>query len=273
VAWAVDARSRRAACATGIQHADASRMTHEWIDLAGDRRGETRWTSGQAVAIGALGATWAFAGDRAAWIHDEPRGRARVELLGRSAIDIQGFESLPLRVRLVDGERSAAFGGARYSSTPHGERAGWDGRGLWLIDGTGEITQLDDRVAVVDLASDRAGDRLAIAAIDRVEVWDRAGSPARWARRWPIAGPDRGWLERLRGPRPTIALSHDGAVLAVTEDDGRTIAIHDAASGARIAALAVGSEDRFVTALAFGDGRAIYAGTSTGLVLALELRR
>lgn len=260
VAWAVDAPSRRAVCAVDLE-AVAVPPSHEWFDLDSGRARVADWNRSHVVAIDGRGTTWSvvqeYASNNAAWIETAAQGSDEIQVPEPSQVDIGLAPSI---ARIVDRGRAVAFGGGAED-------------GLWLMDRRGALTRISgDRV--LDLAADRAGDRLGIATLSGIELWHRTGSSA-WTRRWSYRDAARasGRTPHAR-PMGVVALSHDGRLLAATEgESARTIAVYDADTGARIAALEVGDPDRFVTALAIGSAGAIYAGTNTGRVLALSLRR
>lgn len=271
-AWAVDAPSRSAVCAAAISSDNlrALSFSHEWIELDSDRRGDVDWFAGTVVATDRRRTIWTAMLAGATWLDGGRAGRAELPNR-RGGYGFPVGPAEPRRARLVGGGRAVAFGGAQFYETPHGEISEWTGLGLRVMTRDGTLTQLDDRMVLLDLASDRAGDRLAIATLGSVEVWDQTGGLTSWRRRWAHERAGVVVMERLQGPPPIVALAEDGSLLAVTEASGRTIALHDAATGARIAAIAIG-EDRHVTALAFG-GDALYAGTSTGVVVVVALQR
>ena len=83
--------------------------------------------------------------------------------------------------------------------------------------------------------------------------------------------------EASYGPTPRSdrvsvnALSPDGRLRAATDERG-SIVLHDRVTGVMLDEIAACNSTRSVTALAFSD-HALYAGTSTGLVLVFELVR
>ena len=269
VSWAVDAPSRRAVCAIDLPDS-GERPSHEWFDLSTGRARVARWSQSSVVAIEGHGTTWSAGYDHTGWIDAAARGSEEdVQVPARSE---PRLARQPRTARIVEGGRSVAFGAAIFESPIESARTYWGGLGLWLMDRRGAITALDDRLAVLDLATDEAGDLLAIATNAGIELWQRTG-PSAWARRWSRRDPSVDKTVGRTSPKPVIALSRDGVLLAATDGDApHTIAVYEAITGARIDALTIGAPDRFVTALAIGSGGAIYAGTSTGRVLALALR-
>jgi hypothetical protein len=264
VAWAVDAPSRRAVCAVEIGDY-AQPPTHEWFDLESGRARVADWNRSRVVAIDGHGTTWSvateYANNHAAWIEAAAQGTEEIQVREPSLVRI---DQLPSIARIVDRGRAVAFGSATED-------------GLWLMNRRGAITKISG-ARVLDLAADRAGDRLAIVTLSGIELWHRVG-PSAWKLRWSNheSYPDVARAFGLAGyskPTAVVALSHDGSLLAATDGEkAHTIAVYDTVTGARIAALTVGDQDRFVTALAIGSAGAIYAGTNTGRVLALSLRR
>ena len=264
VAWAVDAPSRRAVCAVDVG-GYAQPPSHEWLDLNSGRALVADWNRSHVVAIDGHGATWSvvqeYANNYAAWIEAEAQGSEEIQVPEPSLV---GIDQAPSIARIVDRGRAVVFGSATED-------------GLWLMNRDGAVTAIS-RVRVLALATDGSGDLLAAVTPSGIELWQRTESSA-WTLRWSHHDSYADLARALEyggrnKPTAVVALSHDGGLLAVTDAKGaRTIAVYDAATGAPIAALTVGDQDRFVTALAIGRARAIYAGTNTGRVLSLALRR
>jgi outer membrane protein assembly factor BamB len=235
------------------------------LDLNSGRSRVADWNRSHVVAIYGHGATWSvaqeYANNHAAWIEAEAQGSDEIQVPEPSLVRV---DQPPSVARIVDRGRAVAFGGATED-------------GLWLMKRDGAITAIS-KVRVLALATDGRGDRLVVVTPSSIALWQQTG-PNAWMLRWShhdsysnlVRAFEYGGVNK---PTAVVALSHDGALLAATDGkSARTITVYDAATGAPIAALTVGDQDRFVTALAIGSAGAIYAGTNTGRVLALSLRR
>ncbi|NVB82284.1 MAG: WD40 repeat domain-containing protein [Kofleriaceae bacterium] len=273
-AAAVSATARLAACAAEL-HGRSGQFdaleTHEWLALDGGSRGDIGLYSAYAIAIDRAGSMWTSNGRSATWL-DARNGRSAepdLEITGNTGVRV---------ARIVSGGEAVVYGGmiSAGGCGPAGDPCGrWTGEGLALMTRDGRVTVLDPRIPVIALGSDRAGDRLVVASYREVQLWRRTGAAVAWARQWSTPVEDQRPLVPFGAPSgiPSVAVSEDGARVAVAEPGGRTVALYDGATGARIASVAVGGpEGRTVSALAFGGNR-LYAGTSTGLVLVLSLPR
>lgn len=243
--WAVAAPSRRVVCAAG--------SSLEWIDLDTDRRGELAWREASTVALDERGVTWVGAEGGATWIDPlAPRG-ARLEHPVRAPTSPTRPALVPTYAHIVSGGQAVVYGGAVH--VPSGP---WFGSGLFAMRRDGQVTLIHPTAIVRGLAANRRGDRLVVLG-DGLQLWRRTGDATTWTLQWSVRGAARG----------EVAVSDDGALVALSEDSGRAIALYDGATGARIGQRAA---PRPVSALAFGDG-VLYAGTESGLVFAIDLVR